>query len=80
MLIDPKNESVPLIDWEIGHKYFDSINILGLICFSVFLALAVGLMNENSRPVVDFFATLERSMMMAVNWVLWWVRFFKLLF
>lgn len=71
VLLDPDNETVPLADWEISHRYYDSVNLLGLICFSIFLALAVGLMHDNSRPLVDFFGTLEKSMMMAVNWVLW---------
>lgn len=71
VLVDPRNETVPLTEWEISHKHVDNINILGIICFSIFLALAVSLMRENSRPLVEIFATLEKCIMMAVNWVLW---------
>lgn len=70
VLIPPENTSAPLSDWAISHTYHDGTNILGTINFSILLALAIGIMSRSSKPIIEFFAILEKCMTTAIGWAL----------
>lgn len=70
VLVPPENSSLPLSDWVISHKYHDGTNILGTINFSILFALAIGVMSRSSKPIIEFFGTLEKCMTVAIGWAL----------
>merc|ERR1711993_51919 len=64
---DPAN----LYTWKIGGEYVDSMNILGLVFFSVFLGVTLAIMGEKGKPLMDFFTCLSEAMMTITTWVIY---------
>jgi len=64
---DPAN----LYTWKIGGEYTDSMNILGLVFFSVFLGVTLAIMREKGKPLMDFFICLSEAMMTITTWVIY---------
>merc|ERR1712102_11854 len=64
---DPAN----LYTWKIGGEYVDSMNILGLVFFSVFLGITLATMGEKGKPLMDFFTCLSEAMMTITTWVIY---------
>jgi len=64
---DPAN----LYTWKIGGEYTDSMNILGLVFFSVFLGVTLATMQEKGKPLMDFFICLSEAMMTITTWVIY---------
>jgi len=64
---DPAN----LYTWKIGGEYTDSMNILGLVFFSVFLGVTLATMQEKGKPLLDFFTCLSEAMMTITTWVIY---------
>jgi len=66
-LRDPEN----LYTWKIGGEYVNSMNILGLVFFSVFLGVTLAVMEEKGKPLMDFFTCLSEAMMTITTWVIY---------
>merc|ERR1719422_265255 len=64
---DPAN----LYTWKIGGEYVDSMNILGLVFFSVFLGVTLAIMGEKGKPLMEFFTCLSEAMMTITTWVIY---------
>jgi len=64
---DPKD----LYTWKIGGEYVNSMNILGLVFFSVFLGVTLAVMEEKGKPLMDFFICLSEAMMTITTWVIY---------
>merc|ERR1711874_393579 len=64
---DPTN----LYTWKIGGEYVDSMNILGLVFFAVFLGVTLAIMEERGKPLLDFFTCLSEAMMTITTWVIY---------
>jgi len=64
---DPGN----LYTWKIGGEYTNSMNILGLVFFSVFLGVTLAIMGEKGKPLMDFFTCLSEAMMTITTWVIY---------
>jgi len=64
---DPAN----LYTWKIGGEYTNSMNILGLVFFSVFLGVTLAIMQEKGKPLMDFFICLSEAMMTITTWVIY---------
>merc|ERR1739844_41424 len=48
---DPDN----LYTWKISGEYVNSMNILGLVFFSVFLGITLAVTGEKGKPLMEFF-------------------------
>ncbi|XP_034943107.1 excitatory amino acid transporter 3 isoform X2 [Chelonus insularis] len=72
-LHEPKNMTgvKSLYDWNVGSKYSDGTNTLGLVIFGIILGITVGKMGESGKPLLDFFTSLSEAMMIITNWVIW---------
>lgn len=64
---DPEN----LYTWKIGGEYVNSMNILGLVFFSVFLGITLAVMGEKGKPLMEFFICLSEAMMTITTWVIY---------
>jgi Na+/H+-dicarboxylate symporter len=64
---DPAN----LYTWKIDGEYTNSMNILGLVFFSVFLGVTLAVMKEKGKPLMDFFICLAEAMMTITTWVIY---------
>jgi len=64
---DPEN----LYTWKIGGEYVNSMNILGLVFFSVFLGITLAVMEEKGKPLMEFFICLSEAMMTITTWVIY---------
>lgn len=72
-LIKPANASddLPLEQYKIEGKYYNTSNVLGLVMFSIVLGITIGKMREQGKPLQDFFITLSEAMMIITSWVIW---------
>jgi len=52
-------------------EFTDGTNILGLVVFSVVLAIALAIMDEAGKPLVGFFSVFSEAMMKITTWVVW---------
>lgn len=57
--------------YKIEGTYQTGSNVLGLVCFSIVLGIAMGKMGEKSEPLQKFFHTLSEAMMIITGWVIW---------
>jgi len=64
---DPEN----LYSWKISGEYVNSMNILGLVFFSVFLGVTLAVMGEKGKPLMEFFTCLSEAMMTITTWVIY---------
>jgi len=64
---DPEN----LYTWKISGEYVNSMNILGLVFFSVFLGITLAIMGEKGKPLMEFFICLSEAMMTITTWVIY---------
>merc|ERR1711997_213835 len=64
---DPEN----LYTWKISGEYTNSMNILGLVFFSVFLGVTLAVMGEKGKPLMEFFTCLSEAMMTITTWVIY---------
>merc|ERR1740122_929670 len=64
---DPDN----LYTWKISGEYVNSMNILGLVFFSVFLGITLAVMGEKGKPLMEFFICLSEAMMTITTWVIY---------
>merc|ERR1719362_1789000 len=64
---DPEN----LYTWKISGEYVNSMNILGLVFFSVFLGITLAVMGEKGKPLMEFFICLSEAMMTITTWVIY---------
>lgn len=60
-----------LYSWKIKSEVGEGTNILGLVCFSIVLGIAIGYMQEKGRPLQLFFHAMGEAMMLLTSWVIW---------
>ncbi|XP_031345817.1 excitatory amino acid transporter 1-like isoform X2 [Photinus pyralis] len=48
-----------------------STNILGLVVYSIIIGIAVGQMGQRGAPLVIFFDSLSKAMMIVTGWIIW---------
>ncbi|GJQ78453.1 hypothetical protein Trydic_g11572 [Trypoxylus dichotomus] len=51
-------------------NYENNTNVLGLVFFSIILGIAIGIMREKAKPLLDFFQALSDAMMVITAWVI----------
>jgi len=66
-----ERDQANLYTWKIGGEYVNSMNILGLVFFSVFLGVTLAVMEEKGKPLMDFFICLSEAMMTITTWVIY---------
>lgn len=72
-LIDPKNNTWAIEDYEMKGVERHGFNVLGLVLFSVVLGVTLSRMAEQGKVVQDFLETLSEAMMIITSWVIWYV-------
>ncbi|KAK0180901.1 hypothetical protein PV327_003234 [Microctonus hyperodae] len=60
-----------MYQWNIGHKYTDGMNTLGIVIFGIVMGITIGKMGEQGKPLLDFFNSLAEAMMIITSWVIW---------
>lgn len=60
-----------MYQWDIGHKYTDGMNTLGIVIFGIVMGITIGKMGEQGKPLLDFFNSLAEAMMIITSWVIW---------
>lgn len=58
-------------NWDFTEKDIPGMNILGLVVFSTVLGITLGKMNQEGKPLLNFFESLSSAMMLITNWVIW---------
>lgn len=58
-------------NWDFTEKDIPGMNILGLVVFSTVLGITLGKMNQEGKPLLNFFESLSGAMMVITNWVIW---------
>lgn len=65
------NLETALEDYVISRSYEGSTNFLGLVVFGIALGIALGILKERGRPLLQFFEALSEAMMVITGWVIW---------
>lgn len=69
---EPTDRVVEDMDnWDFTEKDIPGMNILGLVVFSTVLGITLGKMNQEGKPLLNFFESLSGAMMVITNWVIW---------
>merc|ERR1711981_1135823 len=66
-----ERDGANLYTWKIGGEYTNSMNILGLVFFAVFMGVTLAIMEERGKPLLDFFTCLSEAMMTITTWVIY---------
>nr|XP_022920808.1 excitatory amino acid transporter 1-like [Onthophagus taurus] len=67
---DPEKE-IPLTDYTITNRYENTTNVLGLVVFAIILGVALGMMKEKGKTLLNFFQSTSEAMMVITRWVIW---------
>ncbi|XP_077865416.1 excitatory amino acid transporter 3-like [Saccoglossus kowalevskii] len=69
-------EATNITNATMGVEYYgtwnDSMNILGLVVFSIALGIVIGTMGEDGKPVGNFFIALNEAVMKLVMIIMWY--------
>jgi len=70
VLIHPGNDSIPKEEWVFKSTMGGSMNILGLIAFSLAFGIAISMSEEDGKPVLTFLESFVTIIMKITNWII----------
>uniref|UniRef100_A0A2M4AGK0 Amino acid transporter n=1 Tax=Anopheles triannulatus TaxID=58253 RepID=A0A2M4AGK0_9DIPT len=73
VLTAPENNPTEpdIYEWEVGGKYSDGMNIIGLVVASIVFGVALGATKKENSLVLSFFQQLSHVVMKVTGWVIW---------
>lgn len=65
-----RNEIMPTDKWNISYQYAPTMNIMGLVSFSIILGVALANTGDQGRPLLDVFISLSNISMTITTWLI----------
>ncbi|KRT78732.1 hypothetical protein AMK59_8066, partial [Oryctes borbonicus] len=71
VLVAPDENTDDVYKWDVDSEMVDGMNILGLVVFSAITGVALARLQEEGKPLANFFHSMMSTMMTITRWVIW---------
>lgn len=70
-VLGPNDTKPPKEEYDISGNYRNGMNIMGLVSFATTLGVALSVLGEKGKPLLNMFTALSDASMVITSWLIW---------